>query len=57
MKLPPQTGDTQAICIDKHDGFIDWCIRLAGFAMQDNAPEPLDADSASKTDRPHGFAA
>lgn len=34
MKWTPQTGDTQVIFIEKHDGFIDWCIGLAKTAVE-----------------------
>ena len=34
MKHTLQTGDTQAICIEKPDSFIDWCIGVTDSALE-----------------------
>jgi len=43
-RTPPQTGDTQAICIDKPSNFIDWCIDVTDSALDQQAANVRDTD-------------
>ena len=46
-----QTGDTQAICIERHDSFIDRCIEVIDAALkrQAAAPEPAPIKASGKS--------
>ena len=36
-----QTGHTQAICIERHDSFIDRCIEVIDAALKRQAAAPV----------------
>jgi hypothetical protein len=47
-----QTGDTQAICMQRHDSFIDRCIEVTDAALKRQAvaaePAPIQTSGKSK---------
>ena len=56
MKLTPQTGDTQVICMEKPSGFIQWAIDLAASALNQHARQD-DPDTSKFPIRPRRRAA